>query len=156
MRKLKGPILAEGFKVGIVVSQWNSAITETLLEGATGAFQKARGDLENLTVVYVPGCFEIPLAIKRLAFSKKLDALVALGSVIRGETSHYDFVAGECISGIQRIALDFDIPVGLGVLTTENREQALRRSDLNGGNKGAEALDAALEMANLLKELPVT
>ena len=142
---------AKDLKVGIVVSRWNELITESLLRGAKNAFAKWGGDEAAITVVRVPGSLEIPSAVSWMAESKRFDGIIALGAVIRGETSHYDHVAGESIKGVQAVALRTGVPVSTGILTTNTVEEALNRAGIKAGNKGAEALETCLEMANLKK-----
>ncbi len=140
-----------GVRVGFACAEFNGAITARLLEGALDALGEAGGDLGVATVVWAPGAFELPVVAQRLASSGAVDAVVCLGAVIRGETGHYDFVAGECAAGIQRVQLDLGVPVSFGVLTTDTVEQALARSEPGEGNKGREALLTALETASLLE-----
>lgn len=153
MTTLEGKINAEGLRIGIVVARWNEFITKELLAGATDAHRRHGGSEENLTVAWVPGSFEIPVAVKAMAQSGKYDAVVALGCVIRGATSHYDHIAGSVTSGCANIALETGVPVAFGVLTTESIEQAIERAGSKAGNKGAEALLVAVEMANLLRQI---
>ena len=143
---------ASDLRVAVVVSRYNEDISERLLEGALRALENMGGDTdERTTVVWVPGALELPLAAARLARSH--DAVVCLGCVIKGETAHFEHVATQCAAGIQRVALDSGTPVTFGVLTTYDREQALARSG-GDGNKGAEAAETAVEMVNLLRDLP--
>ena len=141
-------------RVALVCAKFNGGITERLLEGAMAGFEASGVKAATLTVAWVPGAFELPLAAMRLAASGTFEAVVALGAVIRGETAHFDFVAGECASGLQRAALDTGVPVVFGVLTTDTVEQALARCSEGEGNKGYEAAVTALEMADLLARLP--
>ncbi len=153
-RSVTGEVDGAGVRVAIVCGRFNDLITTQLLEGALGGLARKGVAEADVTVVWVPGAFEIPLAAKRCATSGHFDAVVCLGAVIRGDTAHFEYVAGPCAEGIQRAALDTGIPIVFGVLTTENLDQALARSDLNGENKGDEAACTALEMADLLKRLP--
>jgi 6,7-dimethyl-8-ribityllumazine synthase len=137
-----------------VCGRFNDLITTRLLDGALGGLALHGVKEDDVTVVWVPGAFEIPLAAKRCAASGHYDAVVCLGAVIRGDTAHFEYVAGPCAEGIQRAALDTGVPIVFGVLTTENLDQALSRSDVEGENKGDEAARTALEMADLLKRLP--
>ena len=137
----------------IVAARFNRDITDSLLEGALGAFSLHGVPPERVSVVRVPGAFELPLAAKRLVEGNRYAAVVALGAVIRGETPHFDYVAGECARGISRVTLDAGVPVIFGVLTTEDRLQAEARAGGAAGNKGAEAAMAALEMATLIRAL---
>jgi 6,7-dimethyl-8-ribityllumazine synthase len=143
-----------GAHVAVVCAKFNGGITERLLEGALAGFEKHGVALTSVAVAWVPGAFELPLAAKRLAASGRVDAVVALGAVIRGETPHFDFVAGECASGLQRAALDTGVPIVFGVLTTDTVDQALVRSGEGDANKGFEAARSSLEMADLLAKMP--
>ena len=154
MKVLEGNIAAPKAKVAVVISRFNSFINESLLEGALGALKRV-GQVkdDNITLVRVPGAYELPLVARRLAESKKFDAIVALGTVIRGGTAHFEYVAGEASSGLGKVAMEAEIPVAFGVLTTENIEQAIERAGTKAGNKGAEAALVALEMYNLLNQI---
>ncbi|MDF7667051.1 6,7-dimethyl-8-ribityllumazine synthase [Orbaceae bacterium ESL0727] len=152
MQTLKGQVAAPNAKVAIIVARFNQFINDSLINGAIDALTRiGQVDEQNITVIWVPGAFEIPLATKIAAQSEKYDAIVALGTVIRGSTAHFDFVAGESSSGLLNSSLAFSIPVGFGILTTENIEQAVERAGTKAGNKGAEAALTALEMLNLVK-----
>ncbi|HEX4244067.1 MAG TPA: 6,7-dimethyl-8-ribityllumazine synthase [Acidimicrobiales bacterium] len=142
---------AAGVRVGLACARFNGGITERLLTGALAALDTQGGDRADVTVAWAPGAFELPLVARALAPS--VDAVVCLGAVIRGDTGHYDFVAGECAAGMQRVQLDTGTPVVFGVLTTETVEQALVRSEPDETNKGREAVLAAIEMVSLLTEL---
>jgi len=142
---------ARGFSVAIVAARFNADIVERMLAGASAAWQRQGGDPERLLLVRSPGAFELPLLSRRLAASGRYDAIVALGCVIRGDTAHFEFVAGEAARGIADAARDTGVPVIFGVLTTENAEQALERADPERLNKGGEAMDAALEMIRALR-----
>jgi 6,7-dimethyl-8-ribityllumazine synthase len=142
-----------GRKIAIVAARFNDFIVASLLQGATAAWSAHGGAPQDLTVVRVPGAFELPVVAKKLAASGKFDALVALGCVIRGDTPHFDYVAGECARGLQLASLESGLPIAFGVLTVENREQALERAAVGGMNKGGEALECALEMAALMARL---
>ncbi|HVA03335.1 MAG TPA: 6,7-dimethyl-8-ribityllumazine synthase [Acidimicrobiales bacterium] len=148
-----GDVASEA-RVALVCAKFNGGITERLLDGALLGLDKSGIKPSAVTVAWVPGAFELPLAAMRLAESGSVDAVVALGAVIRGETAHFDFVAGECASGLQRAALDTGIPVVFGVLTTDTVDQALARCSEGDANKGFEAAVTALEMADLLRKLP--
>lgn len=141
------------FPIGIVVSRFNEEITQKLLAGAHSRLQELGFDEGQITVVDVPGAVEIPLILQKLAEKKEFDALIALGAVVRGETSHYDYVCEQVSHGCQKVGLDFQIPVIFGVLTTENEQQALERVGGLHGHKGKEAVDAACEMVALLSYL---
>ncbi|MGH2675175.1 MAG: 6,7-dimethyl-8-ribityllumazine synthase [Actinomycetota bacterium] len=145
---------ARGRRFAIAVGRFNEVVTSKLLEGALAAFRRHGIVEEDLEVARTPGAFELPLTAMRLAESGGFDAVVCLGAVIRGETAHFDYVAGECARGIQRVALDTGVPCIFGVLTTETLAQALDRAGGKHGNKGWEAATAAMEMAGLLDELP--
>jgi 6,7-dimethyl-8-ribityllumazine synthase len=144
---------ASGLRVAVVAARYNEDIVEAMLAGATAAWQRQGGALEDLTIVRAPGAFELPLLALSLARTQRYDAIVALGCVIRGATAHFDFVAGEAARGIAQAAYDTGIPVSFGVLTTENLEQALERARPEEMDKGGEALDAALEMVLALREI---
>ena len=140
-------------KIGIVVSRFNELITERLLEGAVAALVRHGGDEGQIEVARVPGAFEMPFAAQKMAQTGRFEAILCLGCVIRGATSHYDYVCGQAASGILNAGLANDLPVIFGVLTTDTLEQALERAGSKGGNKGAEAMQAAIEMANLARQL---
>lgn len=137
----------------IVVARFNGFVVESLLEGAIDTLKRHGVSEDNISVVRVPGAFEMPLATKRVAQSKSCDAIITLGAVIRGGTPHFDFVAGECASGIARISLEENLPIAFGVLTTDTIEQAIERSGTKAGNKGADAAMSALEMVSLMRKL---
>ena len=152
-KRIEGNLNASGMKIGIITTRWNEVVTERLLKGALDCIRTLGGEEEEVSVVTVPGAFEIPVALKQLALSGKFDALVALGAVIRGETPHFDYVAGEAASGIARVSTETGIPCGFGLLTVDSSEQALERAGLKSGNKGWEAMQTAVETASLLKKL---
>lgn len=154
MKVLEGVLVAPQAKIAVVVARFNHFINDSLVDGAVDALKRV-GQVqdENITLVKVPGAYELPLAVRRLAESKKFDAIVALGTVIRGGTAHFEYVAGEASSGLGNVAINSDIPVAFGVLTTENIEQAIERAGTKAGNKGAEAALVALEMINLLDQI---
>ena len=145
-----------GARVALVCAKFNGGITERLVDGALEALQALGVHGDAVEVAWVPGAFELPLAAARLARSDRIDAVVALGAVIRGETAHFDYVAGQCAAGLQQVALTTGVPVVFGVLTTEDVDQALSRSDEGADNKGYEAAVTALEMVDLLGKLPAT
>lgn len=153
MREIEGKLSASGLKLGLVVSRFNSRITEKLLAGAVDTFRRSGGREEDLLILRVPGSFEIPVAARKLAERGGLDAIVCLGCLIRGETPHFDYLSVEVTRGIDSVALESGLPVAYGVLTTETVEQAFNRSGVKYGNKGAEAAAAAIEMANLFRQL---
>lgn len=150
----EGSRAARGRRFAVAVSRFNEAVTARLLDGALAAFRHHGVADDDVEVAWTPGAFELPLAAKRLAESDGFDAVVCLGAVIRGETAHFEFVAGECARGIQQVALDTGVPCVFGVLTTETMAQALDRAGGDHGNKGWEAAITAVEMAGLLDELP--
>ena len=154
MKVLEGSVAAPNAKVAVAIARFNSFINESLLEGAIDTLKRI-GQVkdENITIVRAPGAYELPLVARRLAESKKFDAIVALGTVIRGGTAHFEYVAGEASSGLGKVAMDAEIPVAFGVLTTENIEQAIERAGTKAGNKGAEAALTALEMVNLIQQI---
>jgi 6,7-dimethyl-8-ribityllumazine synthase len=151
--KIDGGLSATGFRFGIIVSRFNSFITERLLTAAVDALERAGAASQDVDVVRVPGAFELPLAAKKLAATGKYDALIAIGCVIRGETSHYDYVCSETSRGLQLAQMDTGVPILFCVLTCDTLEQAIDRAGLKGGNKGFEAGLAAIEMAHLSRKL---
>jgi 6,7-dimethyl-8-ribityllumazine synthase len=153
MRTLEGKLMGEGWKFALVVSRFNSFITERLLEGALDSLRRKGVGEEDLTVVRVPGAWEIPLVAKRLAQANAHHASICLGAVIRGSTPHFDYVAAEVSKGIAQVTLETGVPVSFGILTTDTLEQAVERAGSKAGNKGYAAAEAAIEMVNLLKEL---
>jgi 6,7-dimethyl-8-ribityllumazine synthase len=152
-RILEGQLNASGLKVAIVVSRFNSFITERLLAGALDALQRHGGDPDAIDIIKVPGSWEVPLAAGELARQHRFDAIICLSAVIRGETPHFDYVAGEAAKGIAHVAAETGVPVAFGVLTTNTLEQAIDRAGAKGGNKGFDAAMTAIEMANLLRQL---
>lgn len=154
MPTYEGRLDATGLRIALLASRFNETITKSLLDGALSALRRHGLDDTSITVAWVPGAFELPLAAKRLAASGEFDAVVCLGAVIRGATAHFDYVAGQSASGCARAALDTGVPVVFGVLTTENIEQAIERSGAKAGNKGFDSAVAAIEMADLLRQLP--
>ncbi len=150
---VEGDLVVKGARFGIAVARFNSFVVESLLEGALDTLKRHGANETDIEVIRVPGAFELPLAIQRMANTKKHDAIIALGAVIRGGTPHFDFVAGECVKGMSTVSLQADIPVSFGVLTVDTIEQAIERSGTKAGNKGAEATLSAIEMVNLLKEI---
>ncbi|MGF1685943.1 6,7-dimethyl-8-ribityllumazine synthase [Photobacterium japonica] len=154
MKVIEGAIAAPNAKIAIVIARFNSFINESLLAGALDAL-KRQGQVsdDNITVVRCPGAYELPLVAQQVAKSDRYDAIVALGSVIRGGTPHFDYVAGECNKGLAQIALEYNTPVAFGVLTVDSIEQAIERAGTKAGNKGAEAALSALEMVNVLSQI---
>ena len=149
----EGNLKADGLKVAIVASRFNDFIVSKLVEGAKDCFIRHGGDQADMATTWVPGAFEIPLMAKKLAESKKFDAVICLGAVIRGSTAHFDFVAGEAAKGISRVNLDTGIPTIFGVITTDTIEQAIERAGTKAGNKGWEAALSAIEMSTLIKRI---
>ncbi len=154
MNTLEGMLVAkEGMKVGIVVARFNEFITNKLLDGAVDGLTRHGVADENITTAWVPGAFEIPLIAEKMAKSGKYDAIICLGAVIRGATSHYDYVCNEVSKGVAQVGLQAEIPVLFGVVTTENIEQAIERAGTKAGNKGYDCALSAIEMANLIQQI---
>jgi 6,7-dimethyl-8-ribityllumazine synthase len=153
---VQGSADGAGLRIAIACSRFNGDVTNKLLAGARAELARSGVAQADTTVVWVPGAFELPLIALALARTGSYDAVICLGAVIRGETSHYEFVAGECATGIQRVQLELGLPVVFGVLTTENREQALARAGGAVGNKGTDAATTAIEMANVLRQVEAT
>lgn len=151
MKVIEGNAVGTELKVGIVVARFNEFITSKLLEGATDTLRRHGVTEENITVMWVPGAFEIPLAAKKLAESGVYHAVITLGAVIRGATVHFDYVCNETAKGVSQVSLQSSIPVTFGVLTTDTIEQAIERAGTKAGNKGADAAAGAIEMANLMQ-----
>jgi 6,7-dimethyl-8-ribityllumazine synthase len=150
---LEGTTDAQGLKIGIIVSRFNNFVTEKLLDGALDGFKSHGGAEENLTIVRVPGAFEIPLVVARMAGSGKYDALVCLGAVIRGDTPHFEYVCDAVTRGIGDAVRKYKIPIGFGVLTTDNIQQAMERAGTKDANKGYEALLTAVEMIHVIRRI---
>ncbi len=150
---IEGDFLKVSGKYALLVSRWNSFVVEHLKDGAIDTLRRQGVTDENIEVVYAPGAFEFPLAAQKLAESKKYDAIIALGAVIRGGTPHFDYVAGECTKGLAQVSLNAGVPITFGVLTVDSIEQAIERSGTKAGNKGAEAAHTALEMVSLLGKI---
>ncbi len=150
---IEGDLTATGLRFGIVVSRFNSFVTERLLAGALDAIERSGGRSGEVDVVRIPGAWEFPVTVRALAAQKKHDAILCLGAVIRGDTPHFDYVAGEAARGIAQAASDTGLPIIFGVLTTNTLEQAIDRAGGKGGNKGSDAAMTAIEMANLLGKL---
>ena len=153
MRVLEGKLVASGLKVGIVAARFNEIIVNKLLGGAVDGLVRHGVEEENITAAWVPGAFEIPLIAKKMAKSGKYDAVICLGAVIRGATSHYDYVCNEVSKGIASVSLESEIPVMFGVVTTENIEQAIERAGTKAGNKGYDCALGAIEMINLVRQI---
>ena len=153
MKTFEGKLVSEDIKVGIIVARFNEFITSKLLSGALDTITRHEVNEENIQVAWVPGAFEIPLIASKMAESGEYDAVICLGAVIRGSTSHYDYVCNEVSKGIASVSLKSGIPVMFGVLTTENIEQAIERAGSKAGNKGSECAEGAIEMVNLIREI---
>jgi len=153
MKKYEGKLDAKKLKIGIVVSRYNDFITSKLLDGALDCLHRHQCEDDNINIAWVPGAFEIPSAVKIMAESKKYNAIVCLGAVIKGDSSHNQYIASETIKGVAKISLDFNIPVSFGVITPDSLEQAIERAGTKRGNKGWSAALSAIEMANLFIEL---
>lgn len=153
MKTFEGKLVSEDIKVGIVVARFNEFITSKLLSGAMDTLIRHEVKEENIQVAWVPGAFEIPLIASKMAESGKYDAVICLGAVIRGSTSHYDYVCNEVSKGIASVSLETGVPVLFGVLTTENIEQAIERAGTKAGNKGYDCALSAVEMVNLIREM---
>ena len=153
MKTFEGNLVSKGIRVGIVAARFNEFITSKLLGGAMDGLLRHDVREEDIHVAWVPGAFEIPLIASKMAKSGKYDAVICLGAVIRGSTSHYDYVCSEVSKGIAAVSLESGVPVMFGVLTTENIEQAIERAGTKAGNKGSDAAETAIEMANLFKNI---
>jgi 6,7-dimethyl-8-ribityllumazine synthase len=153
MKTIEGKLDAKGLKFGIVISRFNEFIGAKLLSGCLDGLKRHGADEKNIELVWAPGSFEIPVVAAKMAGSKKYDAVICLGAVIRGATPHFDYVAAEVSKGVAQVALQTGKPVIFGVLTTDSLEQAIERAGTKGGNKGFDAALAAIEMANLLREI---
>lgn len=150
---IEGNLIADNLKVAIVVGRFNDFITMRLLDGAKDSLIRHGVKASDVTISFVPGAFELPLVAKKLAASKKYDAVIALGAVIRGSTPHFDYVCNEAAKGIAQASMQTEVPIIFGVLTTDSIEQAIERAGTKAGNKGWEAAVTAIEMANILKQL---
>ena len=153
MKTFEGRLVAEGLKVGIIVARFNEFIGSKLLSGAIDGLVRHGMNEDDIEVAWVPGAFEIPLIASKMAKSGKYDAVIALGAVIRGSTTHYDYVCSEVSKGIANVSLNSDIPVMFGVITTENIEQAIERAGTKAGNKGYDCALGAIEMVNLIRNI---
>ncbi len=152
-KHIEGKLIGTGLRIGIVTTRWNDFMGHRMLDGAKGALLQHDVADDDITIVTVPGCYEIPLAAKKMADSGNYDALVCLGVLIRGGTIHFDLIAGEASKGIAQVAWHSGVPAAFGVITTESMEQAIERAGSKAGNKGVEAALAAIEMATLLHQL---
>ena len=153
MKTIEGQLSAQGLRVGIVVARFNEFINSKLLAGALDALKRHGADEDAVDVAWVPGAFEIPMIAQKMAESKKYDAVICLGAVIRGSTSHYDYVCNEVSKGVAQVGMSTGVPTIFSVVTTENIEQAIERAGTKAGNKGVDGAMAAMEMANLLKNI---
>lgn len=153
MKDIQGKLIGKGMKIGIVLARFNEFIGSKLLSGAEDALIRHGVDEDDIEVAWVPGAYEIPLVAKKLAMSKKYDAVICLGAVIKGSTPHFDYVSAEVSKGIAQVGLISEIPVIFGVLTVDNIEQAIERAGTKAGNKGSEAANSAIEMVNLLSQI---
>lgn len=153
IKTFEGTFIAPHGRFALVVGRFNSFVVESLLQGAIDALVRHGIKPDDLTIIRVPGAFEIPLAVQKIAQRDEFDAIIALGAVIRGGTPHFEYVAGECTKGLAQVSMEFGVPVSFGVLTVDSIEQAIERSGTKAGNKGAEAALSALEMVSLLAQL---
>ncbi len=153
IREIEGQLAIHDARIALLVSRFNSFIVDSLVAGAVDTLLRHGARESDLEIVRVPGAFEMPLAARRLAASRRYDAIIALGAVIRGGTPHFEYVAGECTKGLSSVSLEHDIPIAFGVLTVDSIEQAIERAGTKAGNKGGEAALSAIEMINLLREL---
>lgn len=153
IKTYEGDLLAHDLKFAIVAARFNDFVVDSLIRGAVDALKRHGAAEQSIELVRVPGAYDLPLVARRLAQSKRYHAVIALGAVIKGATAHFDYVAGECASGLSRAAADTGVPISFGVLTTDTIEQAVERAGTKAGNKGADAALAAIEMANLLRSL---
>ena len=151
-KTIQGRLNAEGLRVAIVASRWNDFIVSRLIGGAIDALERLGASSDAITIIRVPGSFELPMAAKRAAISDEYDAIICLGVVIRGETSHNEYIAAEAIKGIAQVSLDTNLPITLGVVTADNLEQAIDRAGAKSGNKGFDAAMTAVELVNLFRE----
>ena len=153
MKTFEGRLVAEGLKVGIIVARFNEFIGAKLLSGAVDGLVRHGVNDDDIEVAWVPGAFEIPVAAQRMAQSKKYDAIICLGAMIKGSTSHYDYVCAEVSKGVASVSLQYGLPVMFGVLTTDNIEQSIERAGTKAGNKGYDCALSAIEMANLFRQM---
>jgi 6,7-dimethyl-8-ribityllumazine synthase len=153
MTEIEGQLQVRGARVALLVARFNSFVVESLLAGAVDCLKRHGTEEKDMTIIRVPGAFEMPLIAKQLAASKQYDAIIALGAVIRGGTPHFEYVAGECTKGLASVGMEFNLPVAFGVLTVDSIEQAIERAGTKAGNKGVEAAMSAIEMIDLIKKL---
>ncbi|MCK4837125.1 MAG: 6,7-dimethyl-8-ribityllumazine synthase [Candidatus Aminicenantes bacterium] len=155
MKEYEGQLISKGFKYAIVVSRFNHFITEKLLDGTMDALTRSGAKNDEMDVFKVPGSFEIPLVVKRIAQKKKYDAIICLGSVIRGETPHFDYIATEVSKGIAMLNLEYAMPIAFGIITADNTDQAIERAGNKMGNKGFQAAQSAIELLNLFNNAKI-
>lgn len=153
IKTLEGDMMVRGASIALLVSRFNSFIVESLLDGAVDTLKRHGANDADLTVIRVPGAFEMPLAAQKIAESKTYDGIIALGAVIRGGTPHFEYVAGECTKGLASVSMQYQLPIGFGVLTVDSIEQAIERAGTKAGNKGAEAALSVIEMISLIKNM---
>jgi 6,7-dimethyl-8-ribityllumazine synthase len=153
IRTIEGAMTAHNARFCLVVSRWNGFVVESLLAGAIDTLKRHGAEEGDITIVRLPGAFEMPLVLEKIAAKGQYDAIVALGAVIRGGTPHFEYVAGECVKGMSQVILKHGVPIAFGVLTVDTIEQAIERAGTKAGNKGAEAAASAIEMVNLLRQL---
>ncbi len=153
IKPIEGNLSVQGDKFCLVASRFNSFIVEQLEGGAIDGLVRHGASIDNIDLIKAPGAFELPMVVQRVAASKKYDAIIALGAVIRGGTPHFEYVAGECVKGLASVSLQYDVPVSFGVLTVDTIEQAIERAGTKAGNKGAEAALSAIEMVSLFKAM---
>lgn len=153
MKTLEGKLVSKGYKFAIIISRFNELISKKLLEGALDGLLRHEVEDKDITVIWVPGAFEIPLATQKAARTKKFDAIICLGALIRGATPHFEYISAEVTKGIAQVSLESGVPVIYGILTTDTIDQAIERAGTKGGNKGFNAASSAVEMVNLFKEI---
>ena len=153
MKELKGSMVVKGKKFGIIVSRFNELVSKQMLNGATDTLVRHGAEECDITITWVPGSFEIPLIAQKLSNSKKYNAVICLGAVIRGDTPHFDYIAAEVSKGISQVSLKNEIPISFGILTVDTLEQAFERAGSKAGNKGSQAAESAIEMVNLIENM---
>ena len=153
IKTIEGQLTVHNARFCVVVSRWNAVVVESLLAGAIDTLKRHGAQDGDITIVRLPGAFEMPLVLEKIAAKREYDAIVALGAVIRGGTPHFEYVAGECVKGMSQVTLKHGLPIAFGVLTVDTIEQAIERAGTKAGNKGAEAAASAIEMVNLLRQL---
>jgi 6,7-dimethyl-8-ribityllumazine synthase len=153
IKTIEGGLTVSGARFCVVVARWNSFVVDSLESGAIDTLKRHGANEADITVVRVPGAFEMPVALQKIAASGEYDGIIALGAVIRGGTPHFEYVAGECVKGMAQVSLSHGVPIAFGVLTVDSIEQAIERAGTKAGNKGAEAAASTIEMVNLLKQL---